>query len=55
MKLEASGIHYFDYLDVYKKFTYNVKPSYALDNIAKDELGYGKVPHNSFSSSLKPV
>ena len=47
---ELSGISQLDYLDLYKKFTYNAQESYKLDYICKVELGVGKLenPHNTF-------
>ena len=44
------GIAVLDYLDLYKKFTYNAQESYKLDHIAKVELGVGKLenPYDSF-------
>lgn len=47
---ELSGITQLDYLDLYKKFTYNKPESYKLDYICKLELGVGKLenPHDTF-------
>ena len=44
------GIASLDYLDLYKKFTYNAQESYKLDYICKVELGAGKLenPHDTF-------
>ena len=44
------GISILDYLQLYKKFTYNVQESYKLDHIAKLELGAGKLdnPYSTF-------
>lgn len=39
------GISILDYLDLYKKFTYNARESYKLDYIAKTELGKGKLEY----------
>ena len=37
------GITVMDYLELYKKFSRNVRESYALDHISKMELGEGKL------------
>lgn len=44
------GISQLDYLDLYKKFTYNAQESYKLDYITKQELGVGKLenPYDTF-------
>lgn len=44
------GVNQLDYLDLYKKFTYNAQESYKLDYICKVELGVGKLenPFNTF-------
>lgn len=42
---EIVGIATLDYLDLYKKFTYNAQESYKLDYIAKVELGKQKLEH----------
>ena len=47
-QLKAPGIFYMDYMDVYKKFTYEPRASYALDFILKAEIGKGKVEHSCF-------
>lgn len=39
------GISVLDYMDLYKKFSYKVQESYALDFIAKEELGKQKIKH----------
>jgi DNA polymerase elongation subunit (family B) len=43
LSLELVGISTLDYLDLYKKFTYNVRESYKLDYIAKVELNEKKL------------
>lgn len=45
-----AGVTQLDYLDLYKKFTYNAQESYRLDHICKVELGVGKLdnPHDTF-------
>jgi len=47
---DIMGIAILDYLDLYKKFTYNAQESYKLDHIAKVELGVGKNenPYDTF-------
>ena len=42
---EIPGITILDYIDLYKKFTYNAQESYKLDYICKQELGVGKLEH----------
>ena len=46
----VTGVAQLDYLDLYKKFTYNVQESYKLDHIADVELGHKKLenPHDTF-------
>jgi len=39
------GISVLDYMDVYKKFAYKTLESYALDFVAKEELGQQKIKH----------
>ena len=46
---ELPGITILDYLDLYKKFTYNAQESYKLDYICKQELGVGKL-ENKFDT-----
>ena len=50
MTYEIAGVNQLDYLDLYKKFTYNAQESYKLDHICKVELGVGKLenPHDTF-------
>lgn len=49
------GVTHLDYLDLYKKFTYNAQESYKLDYICKQELGVGKLenPFDTFSEFYK--
>jgi DNA polymerase elongation subunit (family B) len=44
------GIAILDYLDLYKKFTYNAQESYKLDHIAKVELGQEKLSYDEYGS-----
>lgn len=47
---EIAGVSQLDYLDLYKKFTYNAQESYKLDHICRVELGVGKLdnPYDTF-------
>lgn len=47
---ETPGVHYMDYKDIYQKFTYDPRRSYALDYIAEVELGEKKVQHDMYST-----
>ena len=40
---DIKGVSQLDYLDLYKKFTYNIRESYKLDYIAEAELGKKKL------------
>jgi DNA polymerase elongation subunit (family B) len=40
---DIKGVSQLDYLDLYKKFTYNIQESYKLDYIAEVELGKNKL------------
>jgi len=44
--IDWRGISVLDYMDVYKKFSYKTLESYALDFVAKEELGQQKLKHN---------
>jgi len=46
--LRSDGHMFIDLLDVYKKFTFGLKSSYSLDNIAFEELGKQKVKHTEY-------
>lgn len=50
INFEILGIAILDYLDLYKKFTYNAQESYKLDHIAKVELGQEKLNYDEFES-----
>jgi len=41
-KYIIAGISSLDYLDLYRKFTYNEQPNYRLDTIGQIEVGMGK-------------
>lgn len=47
------GIQVLDYLALYKKFTYSVQESYALDYIAKVELGESKLDYSEYGSLME--
>lgn len=49
-KLKAGGVFYMDMLDLYKKYAFKGQPSYALNHVANDELGVGKVDHNEYTT-----
>ena len=44
------GVAILDYLDLYKKYTYQTQESYRLDHIASVELGDTKLDHSEYSS-----
>lgn len=44
---EILGVSHVDMLQFYKKFSHESQESYSLDNIAKVELGVGKLTHES--------
>ena len=48
--LNAVGHFYIDLMNVYKKFTYTTRSSYALNNIAEAELGDKKVQHSEYAA-----
>lgn len=47
-----AGISVLDAMTMYKKYTYGVRASYALDAIAMDELGRGKIKYNGTLKDL---
>ena len=47
-----AGVSSLDYLDLYKKFTYNEQPSFRLDAIGKFELGEGKIEYEGTLDDL---
>ena len=49
-RIKFDGHFYIDLMDVYKKFTFAPRPSYALDTIAEIELGENKVDHSNYGS-----
>ncbi len=46
---DSDGHFFVDLLDVYKKFTFSPRPSYALDVIAEIELKQKKVQHTEYA------
>lgn len=44
--VDILGVASFDYLQLYKKFTYTAQENYKLDNIAFVELGMNKLEHD---------
>jgi DNA polymerase elongation subunit (family B) len=47
-----AGVTAFDYMRLYRQYTYNEEPSYALDFISKKELGKGKVEYDGSLDEL---
>jgi DNA polymerase elongation subunit (family B) len=43
--LEILGINHFDYMEVYKGFTFKTQEKYSLNHIAHIELGTGKIDY----------
>ena len=50
IKYDISGVTTYDYLDLYKKFTYSQQESYKLDHIAFVELGERKVSYTEYDN-----
>lgn len=48
--VEIIGIQILDYLDVYKKHTYENRENYKLNTIAHAELGEGKIDYTKFKN-----
>jgi DNA polymerase elongation subunit (family B) len=44
------GVSVLDYLDLYKKFTYKIQESYALNHIGEVELNEKKLDHSEFET-----
>lgn len=42
------GIPLLDYMELFKKYDYVARASYALAEIANEELGYGKLDHSQY-------
>lgn len=49
---DITGRLHLDYLELYKKYSYEEKPSYKLDSIAEAELGEHKVPYEGTLDEL---
>ena len=49
-KFKADGHFYIDLMEVYKKFTFEPRPSFSLDTIAEIELGERKVAHTEYAA-----
>jgi DNA polymerase elongation subunit (family B) len=47
-----AGVTSFDYMRLYRLYTYNEEPSYALDYISRKELGKGKVEYEGSLDEL---
>jgi hypothetical protein len=47
---EILGIASLDYIDLYKKFTYTTRESYALNHIGEVELGEQKLDHSEYET-----
>ena len=47
-----AGIEVIDYMQLYIKYSQNDRPSYSLDAICKDELGFGKIEYTGSLSNL---
>jgi DNA polymerase elongation subunit (family B) len=52
VRLKIAGVSALDYMNLYKKFTYNEESSYALDAISMKELGKGKVEYDGDLNTL---
>jgi DNA polymerase elongation subunit (family B) len=51
-KWSLAGVSILDYITLYKKFTYSLMPSYALNYIAKKELGREKIAYEGSLDDL---
>ena len=49
---KIAGVTSFDYMQLYKKFTYNEESSYSLENISQKELKRGKFKYEGTLDSL---
>ena len=47
---EIAGVAIIDYLNLYKKYTYQAQESYRLDHIAFVELGENKLDHSEYEN-----
>jgi len=51
-RYKIAGVSSLDYIELYKKFTYNEESSYALDAISRKELGRGKIEYDGNLNDL---
>lgn len=51
-KIKIAGVNSMDYLELYKKFTYNEEASYTLEAISQKELKRGKVKYSGSLDDL---
>jgi DNA polymerase elongation subunit (family B) len=51
-RMNISGVSALDYMYLYKAFTYNEEPSYALEFISQKELGRGKTVYDGDLDNL---
>jgi DNA polymerase elongation subunit (family B) len=51
-KYQIAGVSSLDYLDLYKKFTYNQQPNYRLDTIGRLEVNMGKIEYEGSLDEL---
>ena len=51
-RLDIVGITLYDYLSLYRKFTYSQQASYSLDNISFVELGEKKLDYSEYDGLL---
>ena len=51
-RMNISGVSALDYMYLYKAFTYNEEPSYALEFISQKELGRGKMVYEGDLDNL---
>lgn len=49
-KFKSNGHFWIDFMEVYKTFTFQPRPSYALDIIAEIEVGEKKVQHSEYAA-----
>ena len=51
-RLDIIGVTLYDYLSLYRKFTYSQQASYSLDNISFVELGEKKLDYSEYDGLL---
>ena len=52
VRYKIAGVTALDYIELYKKFTYNEESSYSLDAISRKELGRGKIEYDGDLNTL---